>query len=403
MLTRSRDLWSGNSVWSSYAHKDEADHAVTSDLETDFIVVGAGVTGATIAQALAEEGYEVIMIEKRHPAKGSTFASTALLQYDVDQPILQLSKKIGRDNACRAWLRSYKAFERLENKTKELGIDADIQKQASVYLSGNVLDEGKMRQEADIRNAIGLETEFLDKKQIFDQYGITRDAALRIDKSWSANPFKLATGYLHDALKNNARLFSPVEVHDIQEQVDGVIVHTDLDFEIKAKGIIFATGYELFKKISLKKKMIASSWAIATAPQPSLLWQGKDHIWEASDPYLYIRTTIDGRVICGGEDEEFGNEQKRDALIPEKTRTLEEKLSALIPYIDARAEYSWAGCFGETDTGLPMVGAVPGFKHTYAILGFGGNGITFSHLGADLLMNTLQGKDDPDADLFKIE
>ena len=49
-------------------------------------------------------------------------------------------------------------------------------------------------------------------------------------------------------------------------------------------------------------------------------------IWEASDPYLYIRTTPDGRVICGGEDEDFADDEKRDALIPRKTATLRRKL-----------------------------------------------------------------------------
>jgi glycine/D-amino acid oxidase-like deaminating enzyme len=37
-------------------------------------------------------------------------------------------------------------------------------------------------------------------------------------------------------------------------------------------------------------------------------------IWEASEPYLYLRTTEDGRVICGGEDEDFADTEKRDSL-----------------------------------------------------------------------------------------
>ena len=46
-------------------------------------------------------------------------------------------------------------------------------------------------------------------------------------------------------------------------------------------------------------------------------------IWEASDPYLYLRTTPDGRILCGGEDEEFSDEAARDALLPRKTATLQ--------------------------------------------------------------------------------
>ena len=40
------------------------------------------------------------------------------------------------------------------------------------------------------------------------------------------------------------------------------------------------------------------------------LARARPSIWEASDPYLYMRATADGRVICGGEDEEFSDEER---------------------------------------------------------------------------------------------
>ena len=55
------------------------------------------------------------------------------------------------------------------------------------------------------------------------------------------------------------------------------------------------------------------------------------HDLEVSDPYLYVRTTSDGRVICGGEDEEFADKTARDALLPQKTMTLQRKLGRLLP------------------------------------------------------------------------
>ena len=32
-------------------------------------------------------------------------------------------------------------------------------------------------------------------------------------------------------------------------------------------------------------------------------WPDNALVWEASDPYLYMRATLDGRVIIGGADE----------------------------------------------------------------------------------------------------
>ena len=130
------------------------------------------------------------------------------------------------------------------------------------------------------------------------------------------------------------------------------------------------------------------------------MWPDRCLIWEAADPYLYVRTAQGGRVICGGEDETFSDTAARDALLSEKTRRLEARLAALFPHIDARADYAWCGTFGLSDTGMPSIGPVPGMRNCYAVLGYGGNGITFSALAAQLLRNQIAGRGDPDAGLF---
>jgi glycine/D-amino acid oxidase-like deaminating enzyme len=126
-------------------------------------------------------------------------------------------------------------------------------------------------------------------------------------------------------------------------------------------------------------------------------------IWESADPYLYLRTTGDGRIICGGEDEEFANEDARDALIPSKTARLSAKLARLFPSIDPRPEFAWAGAFGTTRTGPPLIGMLPGNPRVHAVMGYGGNGITFSRIAAEIVRADLTGATDADAALFAFE
>jgi glycine/D-amino acid oxidase-like deaminating enzyme len=114
-----------------------------------------------------------------------------------------------------------------------------------------------------------------------------------------------------------------------------------------------------------------------------------------------MRTTPDGRVICGGEDEDFADDEKRDALIGKKAAAIGRKLHRLLPALDVTPEFQWAGSFGTTDTGLPLIGPIPRRKNCWAILGFGGNGITYSRIAADIVSAALAGKADPDADLYR--
>ena len=60
----------------------------------------------------------------------------------------------------------------------------------------------------------------------------------------------------------------------------------------------------------------------------------------------------------------------------------------------------WCGNFGTSTTGTPSIGPVPGMKHCYAVLGYGGNGITFSMMAAQILRGHICGDGDADADLF---
>ena len=49
---------------------------------------------------------------------------------------------------------------------------------------------------------------------------------------------------------------------------------------------------------------------------------------------------------------------------------------------------------------MPTIGEIPGYPKCYAVLGYGGNGITFSMIAAQVLRAAITGEGDPDADLF---
>ena len=82
------------------------------------------------------------------------------------------------------------------------------------------------------------------------------------------------------------------------------------------------------------------------------------------------------------------------------TAAIAKKAKRLLPHADFEAEFAWTGSFGESPNGLPAVGPVRGMRRCYAVLGFGGNGITFSMLAAQLVSRHVQGITDPDAGLF---
>lgn len=123
-------------------------------------------------------------------------------------------------------------------------------------------------------------------------------------------------------------------------------------------------------------------------------------MWEASDPYLYFRTHPNDHMVIGGEDEPFESGHINEAKLQRKATTLVEKFETLTGVSLYPPSHKWAAAFGESTTGLPFLGTVPGHTNIHALLGFGGNGITFCVIGAEVVAHAIEGKPDPDASLF---
>jgi glycine/D-amino acid oxidase-like deaminating enzyme len=400
-IIRKRDLRGGDAVWTKYALPKVQGTRLHRSVRADVVIVGAGISGALVAQSLAEAGLRPLIVDRRRAALlGSTAASTALLQFELDTPLTQLSASIGRRKAQRVWIASRNALNELRTRTHRLGIRAQLESRPSLYLSGNVLDAKGLKREVALRQRTGLASEYLNRHDLKHHFGIDRSAALLNHGNAEANPVEIGAGYLRAALKAGARFHAPHDIVDLEPHRSWITLTTGDGLEIQARRVILCTGYELAKIVPSSRNLILSTWAMATRPQRGSLWPQRALIWEASTPYLYLRTTDDRRVICGGEDEEFSDPKKRDALLPVKTGRIERKLHRLLPNLDSRAAMAWTGSFGGSENGMPTIGEIPGYRRCYAVMGYGGNGITFSMLAAQLLTSAVLGRKNPEAPLF---
>ena len=399
-VTEDRDLRTGTPVWSSYASSSITVEALRQGIRADVVVVGAGVTGALIAEALSSRGLSTVVLDRRQPSHGSTAASTALLQFELDTPLIRLADDVGFERASRVWRRSFKAIEDLANLVRHLRLDCDFRGRRALYLAGSVLGAAELAEEGRQRRAIGLPSTFLGATELRDLAGFEREAALLSSGAADVDPVRLTHGLLRCAMARGMRLFSPVQLAEVAPSSRKVAMATADGVELEAVAVVFATGYELADGVPSQGHRRTSTWAFATRPQPSALWSKGELIWEASKPYLYIRSTTDGRVVVGGEDEDCDDEAARDALLPRKTAALQKKTNQLMPWLDVSAEYAWAGTFGESENGLPSIGRIPGMANCYAVLGYGGNGLTFGVIAAQIMAGLLCQRNDPDASLF---
>lgn len=371
-------------------------------IHADVIVVGTGISGALVADALMQAGYSVLALDRRKPMSGSTPASTALLQFELDTPLTELSRKIGKSDAARAWWRSAQAVHALQERIDTLQIRCGLAERSTIYLPGNILGTRQLKLEAAARQKLGLRSEFIGREHLHDLTGMDKPGAIFSQGNGEADPVRLVAGLWRHFLARGGRMVANVEVTEVEQTRLRVRLKTKDGYSITAKYAVFCTGYELMKFARPKGYKVISTWALATRPQPGRIWPSKSLIWEAADPYLYLRTTGKGRVIVGGEDESFSDDVLRNKLLPKKIAAIARKAKRIFPNIDFSPDYAWTGSFGESSTGLPAIGPIPELSRCYAVLGFGGNGITFSMLAAQLISRHMRGIKDPDAEIFRL-
>ncbi len=396
------DLKSGYPFWPIKNGLPYTYPALQQDLKTDVVVIGGGITGALVAYHLVEAGVETVLIDKRHIAWGSTSATTALLQYEIDTPLCDLIEILGEDHAARSYLACLDSIDKIAALVKKLDNDCGFSRKPSLYAASYKAHVPELKREYNARKKHGIQLEWFDQPQIEKLYAFSRPAALFSEMGAQVDAYQLTHALLQAGLRQGLQVYDRSAVTEITHSPRRVQLTTEHGSKLTARKIVFACGYESQQYLRQSVAQLISTYAMVSEPLTiEHGWYKHSLIWESARPYLYLRTTEDGRVIVGGEDEDFRDPKRRDKLIPQKTARLQRKFQALFPDLKLEVAFAWAGTFGETKDGLAYIDESPDMPNAWFALGYGGNGITYSILAAEIIRDAILSHANPYADLFR--
>ncbi|WP_262915442.1 NAD(P)/FAD-dependent oxidoreductase [Niabella ginsengisoli] len=216
-------------------------------MSTDIVVMGGGITGALISDALVSEGYKTMLLDKRDIAWGSTAATTSMLQYEIDVPLYQLSKKIGEEAAALCYRSGIKAIRELEQLIKDGNIDCGFQKKTSLYLAHTEIASKWLYQEFEARQQHRLGVKWLSPSAIKTEYGLNSYGGILSKTAASVDAYKLAHELIHRNTKKGLEVYDQVEIKNVKHNNSGIVINLKSGCQINAKKIIYCTGYETVK------------------------------------------------------------------------------------------------------------------------------------------------------------
>lgn len=398
-MLRQHDLRSGTSYWRVIGPETPTFPALDGDATCEALVVGGGITGVLAATKLVQAGVDVILIDREHPAVGSTAASTGLLQYEIDTPLIELIDKVGREHAVRAYRRGLEAIDELESFAAELA-PCGFSRRRSLYTASSQADVADLRDECACRQHFGFDVHLLEESQLRELSGLNAPAAIWSSGDAQIDPYRFTQLRLTKTAEAGVRVFAKSAVEAIDERAGEVEVQTNRG-RILARSVIFATGYAAHEQMSRIGKLHTTYAAVSSPMEVPRAWPERCLIWETARPYFYARTLDDGRLMIGGEDTPGAFDHESDGRLAKKTAELADHFAKILPGAKFEPEFAWAGTFGESNDGLPFIGRPPGRERVFYALGYGGNGITFSMLAAKLLTDLFLGRPNEDAAVFR--
>ncbi|WP_426689646.1 NAD(P)/FAD-dependent oxidoreductase [Rhodanobacter ginsengiterrae] len=399
------DLKSGYPFWAISNGLMHAFPPLSRDMRCDVVVIGGGITGALIANELVSGGHDVIVVEQRDIGWGSSAASTALLQYEIDTPMTELAGRLGEADAALAYTACAEAIPRLGALAREVR-DVGYAPKRSLYYASRRRHVAGMRGELALRCKHGLPASWLSGEELRADFGIEAPGAIFTPLAASLDPYRMANRLFIRMERSGTAVFDRTQIASIAptsravtlRSADGVVLH--------AGHVVVAAGYASQQWLEQPVAKNRSSYAFVTDPldREALHGLADTMVWESARPYLYMRTTSDNRLLVGGEDDAIDVPALRDARVDRKAHKLVAKVAKAMPSLQLTPAFAWGGTFAETDDGLPFFGAHPQYgPRVQFAMAYGGNGITYSMLGADLVRSLIERRSHRLASLFSFD
>jgi glycine/D-amino acid oxidase-like deaminating enzyme len=395
------DLRTGTSFWRTLETSPVTAEPLEDELDCEVAVIGGGITGALVSHSLLRAGVETVLLDRRELGTGSTAASTGLLQYEIDVPLIELIKTVGEAHAVHAYRRGLRAIDEIAELVENLADDCGFARRSTLYFASQPEDLAGLREEYACRQYFGFDVDFWSAPRLRERTSIASPGAIYSGGDGQIDPLRLTRCLLEQSHKAGLRIFSKTCVRQIHRLPARMVLSSDTG-RVNARSVVYAAGYESGQFVPSEVGSLHSTFAVASEPlATSAGWPEDCLIWETARPYFYARKTADGRAIIGGEDTEYSDDHAEEGLLREKAAKLVRRFPSLFPAIDFVPACAWAGTFGETKDGLAYIGTMPGRDKEYFALGYGGNGITFSQIAARLIVDLLLGRPNDDAVVFR--
>lgn len=376
-----RSLWQSKTDRPTYPR-------LTQDIQTDVVIIGAGITGLTTALLLKRAGKNVVILERESVGYGTSGNTTAHISTMIDHGYRALEKSVGTDGIRLIARSLLEAVDCIEQCVKEYCLDCSFRRVQGYYYTEKEQDVEEIRKEYEAALAAGLPVTLT--KEIPLPFPVA--LAIQADRQGQIH----ASSYLDSLSRivdgDGGAVFEHSPALRIVEG-EPVTVETEVG-SVKCNAIVHATHTPLGINVLHTAVAPYRSYALAAqlnGPCPDGLY------WDTEDPYNYIRkqeTPEGDLLIVGGKDHKTAHGLET------------EHFDRLEAYTRSRFDvkeitHYWSSQYYDPVDGIPFIGKNPQSEHAYIATGFSGDGIPFGTLSGIILADLILDHENQYAHLYR--
>lgn len=362
------------SVWSESCKFDKRKR-LDRDIETDILVIGAGIAGILIGYFLKESGREVILIDKSEIASGNIKNTTAKITAQHDLIYHKLIKEFGEEKARQYANANKTAIRQYKEIIDRRKIDCEFEEQSAyVYSLGDIEEIIK---EVEAAAKLGIDAEFV--KEVELPFKI--NGAVKFNKQAQFNPLK----FLKDISKDLV-IYEDTKALEVKE--NKVITNGGI---IKANHIVVATHYPIINMPGyyFMKMHQERSYVIAL-----------DNVKKFKGMYIdldksgYSFRFYNNLLLLGGVSQRTGENESGGSY--DKLRDIAKDL-----FPDSKEKYHWSAQDCMTLDKIPYIGNYSNkTPNIYVATGFNKWGMTSSMVSAIIISDMILGRKNEFSDIF---
>ena len=370
-MTLGASIWWDDAPRSLTARFEEA-ASTRGHAHCEFLVVGAGIAGVSLARELARRGREVVVVDREHPGAGATSRNAGFLLAESDCFGL----------AAARYGASTAQFLR-DAGLRTRGIVRDVAGARGNQLG--LLFPGSVRLASDVREAAGFEasTQTVDALQTVEPTRVRERGvalarplvgALLDPGDGMVHPLRLLAALCHDARSHGAA-FRRLAVTSLRATRGAVVAIGDTA-TIRAKHVVLATNAatrRLLRPATRLRPVRAQALAAETT-RP----HGFRRPVYASHGGDYWRPLGGRRLLLGGLRRLQRRRENTTSTLPSSAlqAKLDDLLQELVGHDTAlRVTHRWAGTMGFTPDGLPWIGPSRSARRIAVFAGWNGHGL----------------------------